>query len=79
MDKSEAVDRLFEIQTKMQDLLNEASDLVQKHGGDMVYARAEAYWIPTIETCLTDDHDWCGGCMCTMSQTIAEMNGESED
>jgi hypothetical protein len=54
----------------------EAKDLVRAgFGGNSVgYERAK-YWIAAIETALDKDHDWLGGNMFTMEDTIQELKG----
>ena len=64
-----AIKRLKEIQSEMQELLAESENLVNKHATDDISARANAYWIPTIESML----DCNGGHETDMDETIREM------
>lgn len=44
----------------------------------MIYERARSYWIPHIIMALTNDHEWLGGSMVTMEETIMEVNDNME-
>lgn len=65
-------DRLVAIQTQMTDLLTEAKKLLRREGG-ISWDRARSYWLAEIEVALSDRHDYVGGSMCTMQDTIAEL------
>lgn len=72
-------DRLVEIQETMVDLLEEAKTLVRQSGQKHVYERAKAYWIGHIATALSEESDYIGKSMCTMEETINELEVEEMD
>ncbi len=72
--------RLCEIKDEMLELLGEAHDIVRalarESHNDIILARAEAYWLPHVEMALSNDHQYLGGSMCSMEDTIQELNAE---
>lgn len=66
------INRLEEIKEEMLELLDEADRLLSGAEG-MVYDRAKAYWIPHIKMALTKEHDYLGGSMETLEDTIEEL------
>jgi hypothetical protein len=75
--KRQRADDLTEIQAEMIDLLDRARTLLR--GTGMAKERAEAYWLAHVETALSDDHDYLGGSMVTMVDTIQELRGEDDE
>lgn len=69
--------RLVEIQDEMLDLLTEAKRLV-RHEGGISWERAKGYWVAQIETALSNEHDYLGGSMCTMQDTINELEPDED-
>ncbi len=53
----EHINRLKEIKDEIEDLVNEAASIVRKEVGrsDVIYHRAEGYWIPHIKNSLESD------------------------
>lgn len=76
---SAEVGRLREIQQEMLDLLGEAEDIVVRYADTMTTARAKSYWIPHIKTALTKEHEYLGGSMHDMDDTINEMLADKDD
>jgi hypothetical protein len=72
----EVADRLEEIKDEMLELLHEARRLVRTTAER---SRAESYWLPHIEMALHDDHEYLGGSMCTMTDTIAGLRDQNPD
>jgi len=72
-DLGEKIDRLYEIQEEMTELLREARQLLR---GTRAESRAKAYWIPGVLTSLTNQHSYLGRSMCTMEDTIRELEEE---
>jgi hypothetical protein len=68
-------ERLATIKDEMIDLLNEAYHLCR---GTSERERAKAYWYGTIISALTDDHEYLGGCMCTLESTIEALDPDSD-
>lgn len=66
-DLSEIADELEEIQGQMMDLIHQADSLLR---GTDEYNAAKGYWIAHITTALSSDHDYLGGSMSTMQDTI---------
>ena len=77
--RQEAIDRLREIQTEIEELLDEALHCIRDAGGST--AQADAYWKAHIICALRNDHEYLGGSMVTMQDTIEELEsgGESPD
>ena len=70
--KTEDIERLSEIKDEMKELLGEADQLIRGAGG-IAYERARAYWLGHIAIALDDDHEYAGGSMCTMQDTIDDL------
>lgn len=69
--------RLEEIQSEIQELVEEAQGLLP--ADSMIARRAESYWIPHILTALRRNNgDFLGGSMTTMEETIGEI-AEAEE
>jgi hypothetical protein len=76
-DPSVVADELEQIQEQMLDLLHEAEGLLQ---GTNEYDSARSYWLAHITTAVSNDHDYLGGSMTTMQDTIdALREGGDED
>lgn len=65
--------KLSEIKEEIKDLLFKAKEIVRR-ADKFEYDRASGYWIAQIETALDKNHDWLGGCMCTMEDTINALS-----
>lgn len=63
-------DRFEEIIDDIKGLIEEAISLVP----DYAKARAESYWYAQISMALNENHDYIGGCMCSMQDTLEEFN-----
>jgi ElaB/YqjD/DUF883 family membrane-anchored ribosome-binding protein len=72
---TETIDRLYEIKTEIADLIAEARELLQD---TPEAARAEAYWIAHIRCALDNDHDYLGGSMATMQESIDALTAEAD-
>ena len=64
------IQRLKDIQEEMLGLLAEADQLLR---GTPAYQRAKSYWLAHVETALTNSHGYLGGSMCSMEDTITEL------
>ena len=69
--KTEAIERLREIQGQIEGLTNEADRLIHESGSEMAYARAKSYWLAHILGALKGR-----GSMVTAEDTINEMEEE---
>ena len=67
--------RLEEIKVQIKELLEEAIDLVPDH----LKASSESYWYSQIVVALDDDHGYLGGSMCSMQDTIEEIDEEDTE
>ena len=67
--------RFEEIKVQIKELLDEALDLVPDGG---VKERARAYWYPQIIVALDSNHEYMGGSMCSMEDTLNEFNEEED-
>ncbi len=66
--------RLLEIKEEIKELANEAISVVAEETKGQIFARANAYWHPQILMTLDKEHDYMGGSMCTLEDTIKEIN-----
>lgn len=78
MSRFEAGERILEITEEMQDLLQEAMNLVRENGTDLDWARARSYWYGHIQIALGGDHGYLGSSMCSMTDTAEELMEEEE-
>jgi chromosome segregation ATPase len=69
--------RLEEIKDEIKELLAEAKQIVRKQNRHE-WESASGYWYSHILCALDDDHDYLGGSMSTMQDTIDTLNGEDE-
>ena len=77
--RQELVDELREIQVQMLECLEQAKALIKQSGQEMTLQRAESYWLAHARIALTNDHAYLGGSMCSMEDTIAEIEESAED
>ncbi len=68
----ELASELFDIQEEMLELLNRARVLLRR-APNMIYQRADAYWLAQARMAITKEHGYLGGSMVTMDDTIAEV------
>lgn len=78
MSQTEAATRIREIAYEIRNLLHEAMDIVGEHGDRLTHDRARSYWYPHMLISLGGDHGYLGGSMCSMEDTAAELEAESE-
>ena len=76
MNKSEIKERLNEIKEQMLELLEEAKDIIPE---GMPKERAKAYWFAHVKTALLKEHEYLGGSLVTMDDTINELEGEEDE
>ena len=67
--------RFEEIKEQIKELLEEAISLVPSPERD----RAESYWFAEISIALDEYHDYLGGSMCSMQDTINEWNDDDDE
>jgi hypothetical protein len=67
--------RFEEIISEIKELLEEAIELVPE---GYVRSRAQSYWYASMIMNVTDSHDYMGGCMVGMQDTLEEFD-EVED
>lgn len=70
---SEIADELREIQEEMLGRLDEMRALLAEAGCDGALMRAESYWMAHAKCALTDDHQFLGGSMYTLSDSINDV------
>ena len=58
---------------EIKELLDEALELVPE---GYARTRAQSYWYATMIMNVTDDHDYMGGCMVGMQDTLEEIDQE---
>lgn len=71
MSNEEKVEHLEYLKEEIKDLLFEALRILPRKG--MIRDRAKTYWYAHMLMCMDKEHDYVGGCMCTMQDTIDEM------
>ena len=69
-------EELEEVQEQMLELLDQAERIVS---GTNEYDSARGYWLAHIKTALSNDHDYLGGSMSTMQDTIDALREGDED
>lgn len=75
MNKKEKAERLQEIREQMLELLEEAKNIIPE---GMAKERAKCYWYAHIKTAILKEHEYLGGSMVTMEETIEEIFEEGE-
>jgi len=72
----EAINRLDEIKSEIEILVEEAGRIIRRKIGrnDLIYRRAEAYWIPIINKTLGNEMEYG-----TIESTITEMEKRLEE
>lgn len=76
MNKTEITERLTEIKEQMLELLDEAKDIIPE---GMAKERAKCYWYAHIKTALLKEHEYLGGSLVTMDDTINEISEEESE
>ena len=66
-------ERFEEIKYEMQDLLEEALELIPETEEDAV----ASYWYSQILTAIDNNHDYLGGCSYSMQDTLDGWQDES--
>jgi hypothetical protein len=74
----ELAGELFDIQEEMLELLNRAKVLLRR-APNMIYQRADAYWLAHARMAITKEHGYLGGSLVTMDDTIAEVIAASKE
>ena len=75
---AEDLERLAEIKDEIEELLDEARGIIRS-GDEGAYERALVYWLAHIRTALDNDHEYLGGSMVTMQDTIDELSGADDE
>ena len=76
MDKTEITEKLTEIKEQMLELLDEAKNLIPE---GITKERAKCYWYTHIKTALLKEHEYLGGSLVTMDDTINEISEEESE
>lgn len=76
MQNAKAIERLTEIKEQMLELLEEARDLLPE---GMTKERAKCYWYAHIKTAILKEHEFLGGSLLTVDDTISELGEDSEE
>jgi hypothetical protein len=71
-------EELSAIQQEMLTLLDDARHLLRQAPG-MTGQRAKAYWLAHVTMALSRDHDYLGGSMVTMQDTLTKLLEAAED
>lgn len=72
------LDRLDEIKDEMLELLEEAADIV-KDSGSFERQRMKSNWYARVKIALVNEHEYVGGSMCSMEDTIEALEGVVSD
>jgi len=70
------IERMEEIKEEIKELLHESRYILKNADDRITYERASSYWLAHIVTALDNDHDYLGGSMCTLQDSIDELNIE---
>ncbi|MBM2814388.1 MAG: hypothetical protein HW421_1150 [Ignavibacteria bacterium] len=73
---TDAKEKLIEIKEQMLELLDEAKDIIPE---GMAKERAKCYWYAHIKTALLKEHEYLGGSLVTMDDTINEISDEESE
>ncbi len=76
MQNAESIERLTEIKEQMLELLEEAKDLLPE---GMTKERAKCYWYAHIKTAILKEHEFLGGSLVTVDDTISELGEDSKE
>jgi hypothetical protein len=76
MQNAETIERLNEIKEQMLELLEEAKDLLPE---GMTKERAKSYWYAHIKTAILKEHEFLGGSLVTIDDTISELEEDFEE
>ena len=78
--KAEDHEQLTEIYEQMQELVHRAEMIMVRESG-IVYEQARGYWLASLKTALSKDHNYIGGCMFTMQDAVdhALIDEDDED
>lgn len=77
-DRQEIVDELGEIQSQILDLVEQARALLRRNGLQGALMRAESYWVAHVITAVSNDHDYLGGSMVSLQNTIDEIKNDDD-
>lgn len=72
----DTLERLQQIKDTIKELVYEARDLLPRN--TIENTRAKSYWIPHILMALDTEHDYLGGSMCTIQETINDLESRIE-
>jgi len=75
-ENEEIAEQLYQIKEEIKDLMDNARNLLR---GTDAEDSAESYWIPHIFMALDDEHDWLGGSMHSLQDSIDELSGGDEE
>ena len=70
------VDRLGDIELEIENLLHEATLIVNKSASFTTRERFRQYVKAHLEMALNHDHEWLGGCSTTLRDIIKELTEE---
>ena len=77
--KNDAADGLKEIREAIKLLMEKAKDIVDAFGSENDGGVMKGYWYAHIVRALDKDHEYLGGSMMTMQDTIDSMEGGDKD
>lgn len=66
------LERLRELQMNILDALEEASNIIRMSDRS-IYERAKSYWLAHAKMAITKEHEYMGGSMVDMDDTIREL------
>lgn len=75
-ENREIAEQLHDIKEEIKDVMENARNLLR---GTNAENAANSYWIPHILMALDDEHDWLGGSMHSLQDSIDELLGDDED
>lgn len=75
----ELIDELTEIQAEILDALERAENLLQGAGYHGALTRAKSYWLAHAKMAITRQHEYLGGSMVTMEDTIEDLRNAGDE
>jgi len=68
----------MDAKAQIEEALEEMRTALRACDDEMLWTRAKAYWWAHIRCALDNDHEYLGGSMFTMQDTINELEGREE-
>jgi len=81
--KAELADRLEEVKVAFMGILDHTKRMLEAARlsgvAEAEARRAESYWLAHLRIALDNEHQFLGGSMCTLQETLDELRGEDDE